>query len=106
MFSKIDTYDYMSVFYNEKVYLLVSKHRLEGINFTNEFLAIAECINMQGRFDKLSNRAIKAIKKVDIESVFIKDTVLLSSEGIMFIFNEENKQLVLSFFNNIPFFNS
>lgn len=104
MFTKNDIYDYMSIVYQEKTYIIVSKRRIEEIGFANNFLAIAECINTKGRSENLAKRAIDAIKKVDISSIFIKETSIIGSDGIVFIFNEENKQFILSFFNNIPFF--
>lgn len=104
MFIRNDIYDYMSIVYQEKTYIIVSKKRIESVGFSNNFLAIAECINTYGRSDKLAKRAIDAIKKIDISSIFIKETNILSADGIVFLFNEENKKFILSFFNNIPFF--
>jgi len=104
MFTKNDIYDYMSIVYQEKTYIMISKRRIEEVGFSNNFLAIAECINTQGRSDKLAKRAIDAIRKIDISSIFVKETSILSSDGIVFVFNEGNKQFILSFFNNIPFF--
>lgn len=104
MFKSIDDYEIMSVNYDKRVFVLVARKKVESVSFNYEFLVIGECINVEGEIETLSYRAIKELKKIDLEKLFYKEVQIFNSGGITFYFTPENKEFVMSFFNNIPFF--
>lgn len=103
MFKSINDYEYACFIYSGRTFIIISKRRITEVTFVTEFFAVAECINMFVEQEKLPILALEAIKKCDVEKTFIKDT-LLNKDGIMFVFNQENKELVKYFFTSIPFF--
>jgi len=104
MFRKVNDYEVMSINYDGRVFVLVAKTRATSVNFTNEFLAVGECINTGQSNKRLSYIACKTLESIDLEFLFEKEVNIFNKNGITFIFDIKNKEFIMSFFNKIPFF--
>lgn len=109
MLKSKSTYKFMQTLYDDRVFVIVAKVRLENVTFQDDFVLVGECFNAYGKnkdFPKRAYEVCNRISELEFEEGFNKRNLIINKNGVIIVFNEENKEYVMSFFNSIPFFTS
>ena len=107
MFNKINTYSFCTFNYDERLFGMIGQRKIINVSFQSDFLIAGEFFNIDGNDKTFPYRAHKCIQSIDdnlIAKGFRSKTLQYNNFGVFIEFNDDSKNFIMSFFDEILFF--